>query len=256
MCLGGGKNPDKPSHCGATTPCGLKVPAGCEYLNKPYTVEAPQKNFDSIRSDAKLNPATEGKHTFPGDGKPTDALIHEVEVKGRKVKIILPKSGAPAGKYLPTAEQITKALGTVPGQQLDSINEVVVSPNQNPSDAYWEKEYKIPGFSSAATGGNGGVTFYPKKTAWDQEFVDSTPIHEGGHTYSTELWKDADKKKLWEDVIQKDKNSPSTYADSSAGEDFSESLVMYSLSKGTKCEAAAKALYPARYEALENLFKK
>lgn len=232
------------------------VPKGCEYLNKPYTVEAPVKEFDRIRSGAKLGPPTEGKHTFPGDTAPSDAIIQDVEVKGRTVKLVLPKSGAPAGKHLPTADQIAKALGAVPGDQLDSIKEVVVSPNQNPSDAYWAKEYKIPDFSSAATGGPGGVTFYPKKSPWDQAFVDSTSIHEGGHAYSLALWKDPEKKKAWEAAIKKDGRSPSTYADSSTGEDFSESLVMYSLSKGTECEAAAKARYPARYEALDALFKK
>lgn len=232
------------------------VPKGCEYLNKPYTVEAPVKEFDRIRSGAKLGSPTEGKHTFPGDKAPSDAIIQDVEVKGRTVKLVLPKSGAPAGKHLPTADQIAKALGAVPGDQLDSIKEVVVSPNQNPSDAYWAKEYKIPDFSSAATGGPGGVTFYPKKSPWDQAFVDSTSIHEGGHAYSLALWKDPEKKKAWEAAIKKDGRSPSTYADSSTGEDFSESLVMYSLSKGTECEAAAKARYPARYEALDALFKK
>jgi hypothetical protein len=31
---------------------------------------------------------------------------------------------------------------------------------------------------------------------------------------------------------------------------------MYSLSKGTKCEATAKARYPARYAALDKMSKK
>lgn len=247
--------PSNPSTCTPTASCPVTIPPGCEYLNKPYTVESPKKNFDRIRDKSKLGAGTAGKHKFPGDASESDAIIHEVEVKGRKVKVIMPKSGAPAGKHLPTAAQVAEGLATVPGKQLDSIDQVVVSPNQNPSDAYWATEYGIPDFSSAATGGNGGVTFYPKKTAWSQEFVDSTTIHEGGHTYSTELWKDPKKKKEWDDIIAKDGKSPSTYADSSTDEDFSESLVMYSLSKGTKCEDAAKAQYPARYAALDKLFK-
>ena len=113
----------------------------------------------------------------------------------------------------------------------------------------------MPGFSSAATGGTSGVTFYPKPTPYDQEFVDSTCIHEGGHAYSQALWKDPKVKKEWEAAIKKDKNAPSKYAESSTGEDFSESLVMYSLSKGTKCEAAARVLYPARYKKLDTMLK-
>ena len=49
---------------------------------------------------------------------------------------------------------------------------------------------------------------------------------------------------------------PSTCADNSPGEDFSESLSMYSLSKGTRWEATAKARYPARHAALDKMFEK
>ncbi len=233
----------------------IVVPKGCDYLKKPYTVEAPQRNFDRIRGKSKLGAPTAGKYTFPGDVAPSDAVVYEVKVKGRKVKLIMPKSGAPVGKHLPTAQQAAKSLGCVPGKQLDSIQQVVVSPNQNPSDAFWATQYNTPGFTSAATGGNGGVTFYPSASPSKQAFVDSTMIHEGGHTFASDLWKDAKKKKAWEIAMKKDKHSPSTYADSSTDEDFSESLVMYSLSRGTKCEAAAKKLYPARYKALNQMFK-
>lgn len=237
-----------------TTDC-LTIPKGCEYLKKPYTIEAPVENFDKIRGESKLGPATEGKHKFPGDKAESDAIIQEVEVKGHKVKVISPKSGAPEGKNLPTPEQVAASLGTVPAEQLDSIKQVVISPNRNPDDAYWEKQYNIKDFTSAATGGNGGVTYYPTKNAWSQPFTDSTTIHEGGHTYSNDLWKDAAQKKAWEEAIKKDKQAPSKYAESSSSEDFSESLVMYSLSKNTPCEEAARTLYPARYEALDKLFK-
>jgi hypothetical protein len=230
-----------------------EIPNGCEYLKKGYTVEAPQADFDRIRAKPKVSAPTDIKYTFPGDKTPSDATSREVEVNGRKVKVIMPKSGPPAGRNLPTIDQIAAGLAAVPPKQLDSFKEFVVSPNQNPDDEYWAKEYKKPGFTSAANGGSDGVTFFPKSTPWSQAFVDSTSIHEGGHAYSLSLWKDEKQKKNWEKVIKSDKNVPSTYAESSTDEDFSESLVMYSLSKGTKCEATAKALYPARYAALDAL---
>jgi hypothetical protein len=100
------------------------------------------------------------------------------------------------------------------------------------------------------------VTFYPKSTPYSQEFTDSTMIHEGGHAYKQDLWSDSDKKKAWKDAIAKDNpNSPSKYADNSSSEDFSESLVMYSLSKGTKCEETAKKLYPNRYKLMDEMFQ-
>ena len=164
----------------------------------------------------------------------------------------MPKN-PPASKSLPTAQQLADAMGAVSPAQLDKIPSVVASPNPNPSDAYWAVEYNKPGFTSAATGGTSGVTFYPSNN-WSQEFTDSTMIHEGGHTYSQDLWNNNDTKKAWQKAIDDDKRAPSGYAESSINEDFSESLVMYSLSKGTSCEATAKTLYPNRYKTLDGLF--
>ncbi len=257
--MSGGKKTTSPSSgdgaCpadGTSLPCSTKIPKECSYLDKPYTVESSKANFDRIRKTSTLSKPKPIKYKFPGDSAEQDALQYEVDISGRKKKLIMPKN-PPSGKSLPTAEQFASAMGTVPVHQLDKINQVVASPNANPDDAYWAKEYNIKNFSSAATGGTSGVTFYPQDS-WSQEFTDSTMIHEGGHSYSKNLWADADKKKAWEKAISSDGRSPSKYADSSTDEDFSESLVMYSLSKGTKCEAVAKQLYPNRYKGLDDLF--
>jgi hypothetical protein len=229
-----------------------KIPKECSYLDKPHTVESSKANFDRIRKPATLSKSKDIKCKFPGDATEQDAVQYDVNVDGRKKTLIMPKN-PPGNKSLPTAEQLAAAMGTVPGSQLDKITQVVVSPNPNPDDPYWAKEYKIPNFSSAATGGTSGVTFYPQ-SKWSQEFTDSTMIHEGGHSYSKNLWSDADKKEAWEKAMSGDGKSPSKYADSSTDEDFSESLVMYSLSKGTKCEAVARQLYPNRYKVCDDLF--
>jgi uncharacterized Zn-binding protein involved in type VI secretion len=234
---------------------GGTVPAQCAYLDKPFLVTAPRPDFDRNRGTYTLSPGKPGKHRFPGDWFfRSETVVYEAEVKGRKVEIIMPKSGAPAGRYLPTPDQVAESLAAVPPAQLDSIKEIVVSPNRNPDDAHWEKEYGIKDFTSGATGGAGGVTFYPHRGAMDQADVDHELIHEGGHTYSADLWDDEAKKDAWKDAIKKDSRSPSAYADSAPTEDFSESLVMYTLSKGTPCEAYAKKLFPARYAELDKLF--
>ena len=97
---------------------------------------------------------------------------------------------------------------------------------------------------------------FPTPSQLAQSRIDSNLIHEGGHTYQSEIWKDANTKKAWADAIKKDPVSPSTYADSSIDEDMSESLVMYTLSKGTKCEETAKKMFPNRYAELDKLMKK
>jgi len=163
---------------------------------------------------------------------------------------------AEAGTFLPSVDEVAKGLGAVPTEQLGTIKTVEVSPNRNPSDAYWEKTYGTPGFRSAAVGGNGGVTMFPTPFALGQARIDSNLIHEGGHTFQSEIWKVAATKKTWADAIKNDLVSPSRYADNSIDEDMSESLVMYSLSKGTPCEAVAKKMFPNRYAELDRLMTK
>jgi uncharacterized Zn-binding protein involved in type VI secretion len=229
-----------------------EIPDECGYLKKGETVEASKAKFDRIRKPAKLGTAKDIKHKFPGGTEDVDAISQTVEIDGRTITVIRPKDSVDP-KHLPTMQQMASALGAVPSKQLDKVQNVVLSNQANPDDAYWEKEYNIPGFSSAATGGPGGLTFYPKSSKWDQAFVDSTAIHEGGHAYSAALWKDAKLRDDWKAATTADKRSPSNYADSDVAEDFSESLVMYSLSKGTPCEAIAEKLFPNRYAALDKL---
>lgn len=231
------------------------IPEKCAFLKKGRLVSGTEKQFDRTRKASKVGPGKDVKHTFPGDKTPSDATEHEVEVGGRKVKVIVPKPYPVPDKNLPTLDQIGKGLGAVPEQQLATINQVVVSPNRNPSDEYWAKKYNKPDFRSAATGGAGGVTMYPTTNPLAQSRVDSNLTHEGAHTYHHELWKDPKKKEEWEKAMKADPKSPSTYADSSTSEDFAESMVMYSLSKGTECEETAKKMFPNRYALLDKLGK-
>jgi hypothetical protein len=227
------------------------VPAACAYLMKGNSSVPTLADWDRIRADWKAQPGVATKHTFPGDKKPSDAIVSEVEVKGRKIKVIVPESDrVPPGKHVPQVYQIAKSLATLPDGQLDTIKQVEASPNPNPDDAYWAKEYKTKGFRSAARGGNGEVTYFPSDTPDSQDALDGVMNHEGGHTFSHEYWKDPAKKKAWEDAMKRDGRSVSYYADNSINEDFAESIEVYNVSRGTPCEVFMNALYPARYAIL------
>lgn len=149
----GGENPAASAieTCPKTTLVRGKKKNPCPYLNKPFTVESSKANFDRIRKTSTLSKPTAIKYKFPGSNSEQDALEYEAEVDGRKKKLIMPKT-LPSNKSLPTAQQLADAMGTVSGAQLDNIPVVVASPNPNPNDAYWAKQYNIPNFSSAATG--------------------------------------------------------------------------------------------------------
>ncbi|MDF0606977.1 hypothetical protein HZU77_015195 [Neisseriaceae bacterium TC5R-5] len=233
-----------------------EIPKGCEYLVKGETVEADSSQFDRIRSPAVLSPDTKQiDYAFRGSAVSMPATVHTAIVKGEKIEIIAPNSGALAGRHIPSPEQVAAALGTVPAKQLETIKQMTINPVQNPDDAYWAQQYNMPDFSSGATGGNNGVTFYPSRGKWSQNSLDSTMIHESDHTYSQVLWANLAEKERWKNIVKSDKNTPSNYAEASVEEDFSESLVMYSLSKYTKCEETAKKIFPARYKQLDKLLQ-
>ena len=159
-----------------------------------------------------------------------------------------------ARKGSPTVAQIGKALGTVSDEQLARTQHVTVSPNRNPDDSTWEAEYGRPGFRSAATAGDNNITFYPIEPSRDDAAIEQEVSHETGHLYSQALWKDPATKARWEAAMVADRWSASQYADASIEEDFAESCTMYSLSKGTPCEATARRIFPSRYAELDCLF--
>jgi hypothetical protein len=65
--------------------------------------------------------------------------------------------------------------------------EVIISSARNPADAYWAKQYKRPGFKSAATGGDGRVTFWNANNG----VTVGTLRHEAGHNFDYSIAKDA-----------------------------------------------------------------
>lgn len=233
----------------------ITIPPGCEYLTKAPVVEAPTADWNRIRKPATIGPPRDVQHQFEGGAAPVAAISQTVTVDGRAVEVISPKAAMPAGKFLPTVRQAADALGTVPSKQLDKIHTVVLNDQDNPADAYWATQYHQPGFHSAATGGPDGVTFYPDSSAWTQDYMDGTAIHEGGHAFSSALWKDPATETAWKTAITADGRSVSDYADAAPTEDFSETLVTYSLAQGTPCEATARKLFPNRFAALDGLLK-
>jgi len=236
----------------ATQPC--VIPPKCSYLDTPYMVESSRANFDRIRKRFDLTEPKPIKHKFRDDVTAEDAFEYRVLIDDRRKTLIMPKN-CPKGKSLPTAKQLAAALATVPRPQLDKIPRVVASPYPNPDDSKWAESFNKPNATSAGKGGTSGVTFFAGDTPWSQEFTDSTMIHEGGHSYSKNLWRDyPDKDGAWTIAIYRDGRVPSKYAEESFEEDFSESLVMYCLSKGSECEEVAKKLYPNRYGILDDLF--
>ncbi len=236
-------------------PAGGKPKTNCDYLNNANERVLPPKSaFDKGRKPYQLGETYKGKHIFPGHGR-IAATTQDVTIGGHQVDIIRASSVAPVkGSQLPTNQEVASALAAVPQKQLDMVHQVQLSPFHNPDDASWAKQYNIPGFQSEATAGADGiVSFYPVPTG-DPMAMDSTFVHETGHTFSKNLYgEDTSKWNEWGAAMAADKRHPSQYGSNSRDEDFAESMVMYRASKGTPCEAEARKLYPHRYAVLDKI---
>jgi hypothetical protein len=103
---------------------------------------------------------------------------------------------------------------------------VVCTSQSNAADSHWAKQYGIKNFKSSGTGGDGVITLYgvtPGETA----FLHSTFLHEAGHNLSTKVFGSTTPPADSEWVEAMKEGSVSEYGDTNAGEDFAESVMMY-----------------------------
>lgn len=214
-------------------------------------------NFDSVRQPYEITGPTDvAGFDFPS-GK-ADALRYEVEIDGRKIAVYLPKTPDPSSGAIHSVEDMARGLAALPEANRALVNEVRVDPKRNPQDEYWAKQYNSPDFRSYMTAGaDGKITVYPSSgdTTADQSVVDSSFIHETGHTLSGQQFGGDDDKRWddWESAMASDGLSASGYAKNSKGEDFAESLVLYQTVRGTPQEAEIRALMPERFAILDRM---
>ncbi|MFC6591684.1 minor capsid protein [Deinococcus lacus] len=102
---------------------------------------------------------------------------------------------------------------------------IVFTSERNKDDAYWEREYGMTGFVSAATGGDGNIVIYNGKS------IDSHILaHEAGHNLAYSLFGNT-KPPLTSEygriVAEGKEDAPSEYAKNSIAEDFAEAVRLY-----------------------------
>jgi hypothetical protein len=131
---------------------------------------------------------------------------------------------------------IMAQLANLPKEFTALIKEINFYDTFNPYDFYWENEYQMADFHSAATGGNGQINF------WTTSFSDvTTVVHEIAHTYDTAMASSwgvetarISDSRMWLDAMAADQqinglNGVSEYARSSNSphEDFAEAVAMF-----------------------------
>jgi hypothetical protein len=133
----------------------------------------------------------------------------------------------------------------VPEAILKSTRQIVFTDQRNQSDAYWEERYNIPGFESAATGGDGSIVVYSGRG-----MSRGTLAHEAGHNMATKKWNTTTPpttSKFAQAALHE--GAVSSYASASSAEDFAESVRLYVTDRTN-----FKRQFPLKYEAIEEFF--
>jgi hypothetical protein len=213
----------------------------------------------------ELEGPTEVKSFSFASGK-ADALRYVAKigaVSASTIPIYLPKTFNTASGTLniPTVHDVVDILSRGPEQVRRMVKEVHVNPGRNPSDAYWASQ---PGYSNVANfrsymtaGADGIVDIYPSTTPHNPDVARTSLAHESGHTVSQKLWgtnTGGPKWKPWRDAMKSDGISASTYARSSADEDFAEHWALFMETRHGPREEELRLLFPARWAILATLW--
>ena len=239
----------------------------CAFVNgTDWLVSPPKSAFDRARRAVTTSVPKKINYTFPGSTKEEPALEYTAVVDGQSKRIVYPAGAPTTADPRAPVTAYAAALGTLTPAQYSSFKQLVVSPNDNPDDAYWAKEYKIPKARSAARGGTESVDFFPAAGTTN---IEQYLVHESAHALSAQmraggiggfirgLFEPAKQKagtaEAWAAAVKADGRDPSGYAKGRPDEDFAESTVLYSASKGTPCEEPARRAYPNRYRLLDTI---
>lgn len=233
------------------------------------------------------------KDTAPGEYIP----VRKLEVEGYTIKdgIAVRRQGITYVLETPPGSVVTDAMKaeleghvTVAGGALETVPSDVrgfqkgmaVTRGQNPSDAFWAKEFGKPDFKSSATGGQGRTVF------WNTQPRPGVVLHEFGHSLDDALhvtpgggWEGVQKLDLNTGAFHADRQfqgsifghdikpgnlGATTYGAESASEDFAESVRLYMADRKngflgyTKLDGANTSVrfadvFPERAAFLDNL---
>jgi uncharacterized Zn-binding protein involved in type VI secretion len=239
----------------------IPMPRECRFVWRLLTKEPP----GNLGRLAKGQQAQTGKETpavyeFPGTDKPLPAKEVIVTIRGHRVRVVRPGEGVAVQGGVPSLAEVVQGLQTLNDEQLSAVHEVAINPVPNPDDPELKIVYNDPNFVSAATSIGGVVRFYPGSAADPDESrrrenVRGAMQHEAGHAVAQKAWAaDPSLKAAWEEARRQDRRNVSTYGAKFIDEDIAEAVLLFALTKGTPCEAAARATFPARYAILERMF--
>ena len=153
---------------------------------------------------------------------------------------------SPSHKALKVIDELLKRP-KLPDSFTRHTSDIYFTDQKNKDDAYWQEVYKIKGFTSAATGGDGKVVFYSSSSPSLDVLV-----HEMGHNFAKGRYGQTrpPQESQYAKVI-KSKEPPATwYGTTDPGEDFAETAELYfSYPRFLKKEA------PRRFKIFDQMVK-
>lgn len=210
-------------------------------------------------------------HPFKG-GK-ADALMCEATIEipimfwswDFKVPIYRGKTFTPPkpGRVHATPKDFAAILSELPVESLIQVKQVNLNPTPNPDDAAWAADpaYNPSGgdfVSHMSMGAAGIVQVYPAAANADLKEIETTLLHETGHSISNRILGENKTDKPWDkwrDAMRADGMNLSTYGKSSVNEDFAESWALWLPVRGTAAEAEVLALIPNRVKIMKTIYE-
>lgn len=179
------------------------------------------------------------------------------------------KVGTGSFKVTVAPDQDIKALLTkvveyysrFPEHMRDGLKSIALETRQNPEDAYWAKVYGNDSFSSAATAGNGAISFWHLKDN-PINLSEDTFNHEMGHLLGeaqhTKGPEHGSRVPVgWQEAAKADDDQVSHYAGMNPDEDFAETWSYYLYARtDAKAMEALRERVPNRLKILDALYEK
>jgi len=220
-----------------------QIPPGCAFL-RDFGNAATGRTLHRLRDAYSMSQAVMGMQQPQGDKPAAQFLTRIVVIRGHSVAIHEPVAGATPPLWLPSSDDVAQSLATLSDEQLRNVKEVYITPDANSDTPGAVADYK-----------DGRIRFFPRGAAHPQSDIDWAMQHEAGHAYSMgEVWKkDPAARDAWIRAIGADHRPVTAYGNTDEKEDFGEFILLYSVVKGTPCEAAAKALFPNRWAIMQRL---
>ena len=221
----------------------------------------------------KLGPPKDVKD-HPFHSGTADAVMRMAEIEWEfwwrtetaSIPIYAPKTFTPPKpeRVLPSHDDIAKVLAELPEESMFQVRRVDLNPKPNPADAMWaaDPNYNPGGgeFVSHMTANvDGRVDVYPASANKSLVEIETTMLHETGHSFSGRWWGHDNSKASWDKwkaAMKADGMNVSTYGKSSPNEDFAEAWTLWLPNRGTAAEKEIKALIPNRVKLMEEMIEK